>query len=306
MNCRLLSLSCVLLLVASGCADKDQTETANVEMQAIQAGGTANGELLEALKKDMREFEDYRRDNTKGFDGMTEYLNAKKEERYADWEKAAEAGIPEGGILLGFYYLFRHSTGILDADTKKWFLKAAEQGHAEARFQLARHYSANARSRAPTDAQEAIHWFRKAGDQGHVRALFELGGHYNAVVIGNSAFPPDPVEAAKWYRKAAELGHAESQFRFGSYCLEKVELPNPFTPENVERFRNESAEGIEWYRKAAEQGYARAQYWVGMFYYEGLSVPQDMEEATKWLHKAAEQGEEMADRMLIEIFAKPR
>jgi hypothetical protein len=45
------------------------------------------------------------------------------------------------------------------------------------------------------------------------------------------------------------------------------------------------------YRKAAGQGYADAQLSIGILYTAGKGVPQNYDEASKWIRKAAEQGE---------------
>ena len=58
------------------------------------------------------------------------------------------------------------------------------------------------------------------------------------------------------------------------------------------------AEAVKWYRKAAEQGDDVAQFKLGEMYKEEKGVPKDMTEATKWIRKAAEQGHEYAKEWL--------
>ena len=60
----------------------------------------------------------------------------------------------------------------------------------------------------------AVKWFRKAADQGNAEAQYELGELYNDGfnLIGGTV---NENEAVKWYRKAAEQGHAESQYKLG-------------------------------------------------------------------------------------------
>ena len=57
-------------------------------------------------------------------------------------------------------------------------------------------------------------------------------------------------------------------------------------------------EGVKWIRKAAEQGDAVAQYSLSACYYCGMGVEKDYEEAAKWCRKAAEQGFEDAKKEL--------
>ena len=50
------------------------------------------------------------------------------------------------------------------------------------------------------------------------------------------------------------------------------------------------AEATRWFHKAAEQGYYAAQYSLGNCYNNGQGVTQNYAEAVKWYRKAAEQG----------------
>ncbi|MBI5018484.1 MAG: SEL1-like repeat protein [Deltaproteobacteria bacterium] len=50
------------------------------------------------------------------------------------------------------------------------------------------------------------------------------------------------------------------------------------------------AEATKWYRKAAEHGHVGAQFSLAVMYYDGSGVPQDYVEAAKWYRKAAENG----------------
>ena len=49
-------------------------------------------------------------------------------------------------------------------------------------------------------------------------------------------------------------------------------------------------QSVELVHKAAAQGNDAAQTKLGTMYYEGKGVPQDYQEAAKWLRKSAEQG----------------
>ena len=62
-------------------------------------------------------------------------------------------------------------------------------------------------------------------------------------------------------------------------------------------------EAVKWLHKAAEQGHADAQYVLGTCYCSGKGVPVDRTEAIRWWMKAAEQGDAMAQYMLGDAFA---
>ena len=83
--------------------------------------------------------------------------------------------------------------------------KAAEQGDAEAQYELGHcyHYGYG----VTEDKTEAVKWYRMAAEQGHVYAQCWLGVCY---FIGNGV-TQDKTEAIKWYRKAAEWGHEEAK-----------------------------------------------------------------------------------------------
>jgi hypothetical protein len=63
-----------------------------------------------------------------------------------------------------------------DAEAVNWYRKAAEQGHAQAQFNLGRRYRDG--ETLPQNAAEAVKWYRKAAAQGHAEAQFSLSLQY--------------------------------------------------------------------------------------------------------------------------------
>jgi TPR repeat protein len=63
-------------------------------------------------------------------------------------------------------------------------------------------------------------------------------------------------------------------------------------------------EAFKWSHKAAEQGISGAQYGVGLMYYNGSGVPGDKLEAAKWFRKAAEQGDARSEDWLGLMYSK--
>jgi hypothetical protein len=55
---------------------------------------------------------------------------------------------------------------------------------------------------------------------------------------------------------------------------------------------------MRWLRKAADQGNEVAQRNIGIVYLQGLGVRKDRHEAIRWLRKAAEKGDEDAKEAL--------
>ncbi len=104
------------------------------------------------------------------------------------------------------------------------YLKAAEQGDAEAQFSLGVCYFGGLG--VEQSYIEAVKWYRKAAEQGDAGAQISLGWSYeNGYGVEKSY-----TKAVKWYSKAAEQ-----------------ELAKSFT------------EAVEWLGKASEQGLPEAQ-----------------------------------------------
>lgn len=90
---------------------------------------------------------------------------------------------------------------------------AAEQGNAEAQFNLAVLYSRG--EGVEMDGREAIAWYTRAAEQGHAPAQFNLGAAY----LDGRLVPSDERQAAAWWLQAAEQDFVQAQFNIGSlYC----------------------------------------------------------------------------------------
>jgi TPR repeat protein len=203
-------------------------------------------------------------------------LSVRAEGTIEEIRAKAEQGNAEAQFNLGSYYAIGSGMMKDDAEAAKWFRKAAEQGDARAQFNLGVCYASG--QGVTTDEAEAAKWFRKAAEQGDAGAQFELGLCY----YNGQGVTKDEAEAVKWYRKTAEQGHARAQFNLG-VCYD-----------NGTGVVKDEAEAAKWYRKAAEQGHAQAQWLLGYCYYNGMGVTKDEAEAAKWWRKAAEQGDAQA------------
>lgn len=89
----------------------------------------------------------------------------------------------------------------------------------------------------------------------------------------------------------AESGDAESQFDLGMAYYEGSDGHT----------KNDEL-SIYWLKKAANQNYPIAMRIVGMRYLRGISVNQNYAEAERWLEKAANKGEEIAQLNLGFMF----
>lgn len=200
----------------------------------------------------------------------------------------AKGGDPEAQLELGSSYnAGRNGFSIDPRLALFWYQKAAEQGLAEAQFQLARCYSPFGIGK---DKNKEEYWYQKAAEQGHSEAQVSLGMHYgfayhdspgsdNDKLSEAADFRKENLEYLKkslyWYHKAAEQGNKNAYFSLGLMynCDYKI--------------IKDIKKAIYWMEKAAEPDYALAQYYVG-YYYSQESNLKDLKKAIYWYERAAE------------------
>ena len=159
----------------------------------------------------------------------------------------------------------------------------AEQGHADAQYNLAKCYYNG--TGVAQDYYAAVSWSRKAAEQGHANAQYNLAVCY----VTGTGVAQDYYAAVSWFRKAAEQGHANAQYNLAvCYGIGTGVAQDYYA-------------AVSWYRKAAEQGYADAQYSLAICYYNGTGVAQDYYAAVSWFRKAAEQGLTEAKEVLSRL-----
>ena len=142
------------------------------------------------------------------------------------------------------------------ATAMRGFRVHAEQGHAEAQFDLGVMY-ANSLG-VPENDIEAVKWYRKAAEQG-----LAIAQHYLGVMYAKGrGVPRNDQEAVKWYHRAAEQGDADAQHYLGVMYAKGRGVPE------------DDAEAARWYRKAAEQGHADAQHNIDVMYDNDEGVPE--------------------------------
>ena len=90
-------------------------------------------------------------------------------------------------------------------ESAQWFHKAAEQGNAEAEYNLAQYYQIGVGY--PQDLPEAALWYARSAKQGYGLAQLALG-RMNYTGQGVKA---DKVEAYKWFKLAQLQGVADAQ-----------------------------------------------------------------------------------------------
>jgi hypothetical protein len=161
-----------------------------------------------------------------------------------------------------------------------WFTKAAEQGYAEAQFELGNVHEA--RCDACVEVVRDAEFFKALGTI-HDARCNDSGA--------DQSFQENAEKMIFWLTKAAEQGHDLAQtYLFVHYKQGK------YVPRNAEKM-------VYWLTKSAEQGNALSQGDLGAGYLGdfGSDVPKDKEKAVYWLTKAAEQGSDVAKRRLASV-----
>lgn len=192
-----------------------------------------------------------------------------------EWlEKAKAAGNPKAEKYLSISY--RNGEGDPKAAFEH-YLKLAEQGDAEAQYQVYNAYE-NGNGVEKNEAL-ANEWCKKAADNGHIIAAALVGFH--EMIFGKE------TEAVKYWEVAAKGGHLKAATDLANLYLEGSDD----VPVN-------KARAIELLNDAANSGFAEAQNSLGVCYMAGNGVPENPTEAVKWFEKAAAQDEEFGMKNL--------
>ncbi len=117
------------------------------------------------------------------------------------------------------------------------FRQAAELGHAEAQFRLARMYY-DSEGVLQRDSTQAAQWYQKAAEQGHAAAQYFLGALY---FVG-SGVPQDFAMAEKWYLTAATQNQTDAQLSLGMMYFKGTGVPQDL------------AEAKKWLSQAVRNG----------------------------------------------------
>ena len=189
--------------------------------------------------------------------------------------QSAESGDIKAQCSLAYCYIEGRGTTTNFEKAAEWWYKAAEQGYADAQYNLGVFYI-----RVKENAAEAFKWFLKAAEQGQADAQYRLVDCY----LYGKGTEVDQNEAGKWLQKAAENGNADAQTKLGYILCGMAEDDNP----DFAEFSKFHVEAVKWFRLAAEQGNSDACFELGFSYNYGEGVDIDYDEAVKWYRKAIE------------------
>jgi TPR repeat protein len=146
----------------------------------------------------------------------------------------ATTGEPAAQYLVGWYY--EHPDAIWGEGYREsgssphdyihaafWYRKSAEQGNADAQYDLGDFYLFG--HGVPVDYAQGIMWLRKAAEQAHPSAQTDLARYY----LTGKFVPQDYALAVSWYRKAAERGNSDGQSGVATMYEDGLGVPQNYT-----------------------------------------------------------------------------
>ena len=111
--------------------------------------------------------------------------------------------------------------------------------------------------------------------EAEVEAEFVVDRRIVSPVDEDATNPEVLSEDMNELRLAAEGGDVAAMFKFGKALLQGWDGQEA-----------NKAQGAQWLLRAAEQGHRNAQSAVGEMFFTGFGLPQDKEQAYKWLKQA--------------------
>ena len=125
-------------------------------------------------------------------------------------ETRAGHGDAEAQFSLGLQFAREGATQDY-AQAAHWYLKAADQSHSLAQFNLGIMYGVG--QGVPRDEAKSLGWMRKAADLGDAGAQHHLGMKFHRASFDGlpEAAPESRIQAYKWLQLAAAQGYRGSE-----------------------------------------------------------------------------------------------
>jgi len=185
----------------------------------------------------------------------------------------AEAGSVEFQMFLAQAYQDGYGVTPDLEEAKKLLLVAAEQGHAEAYYELGDICYSLGNSK-----KEAFDWFVKAAELGYTKAHTQL----SFMCMYGHGIENDETLAFSWKLKAAELGDKDAMYGLGGSFEHGIGVPVDIN------------DAVSWYKKAAQIGHVAAQLELSLIYSERDAIPKDYISSYAYALAAAESGSKEA------------
>ena len=164
------------------------------------------------------------------------------------------------------------------------YLKSAELGFSWAQYMTAVCYHEG--YGVSKNYSKAFEWFLKSAEQGYKEAQFYTANCY----FHGTGVSRDHNRAFEWFLKSAEQGHAGAQYN----AALQYEHGWSGAPQDLSK-------ALDLYFKSAEQGLCLSQKRLGIIYYKGEGVEVNTTLGSKYLRKAANNGDKEAKLLLEDV-----
>lgn len=186
------------------------------------------------------------------------------------YQERAEAGDASSQKELADFYMY----GMMGLEMNPpraatWYIKAAEQGFADAQCALGNAYLYA--DGVMINATKARGWFEKCLDQGNPEAYYGLGRIY----MTGAGVPVNHERAFELFSKGVEHNDVLSMWAVGQMYFD-----GNFVHQDYRRARE------YWYRATDQRGLLSA-YALGLTYRDGKGAEKSVVQALKWLNIAA-------------------
>ena len=215
----------------------------------------------------------YYNKSLEGFQYVHEHLGYEKSRE--EWMKRYAA------YRIGDMYLTGKGTEVDQEKGEKYLEIAARLENDNAKMRLAAIYL---NKEDEILKQTAVKLLEEVSEKGNSLAQYKLGCIYADSKNDNIC---NMDKAIKYLEMSAQQENPYAQYRLGVI----------YSDPNLQG-RHDMNKAIEYFKAVANQGNQFAQCRLGCIYYFGKGVEQNREQGAYWLHRAAEQGNEYAKKIL--------
>ncbi|MDH5217483.1 MAG: SEL1-like repeat protein, partial [Gammaproteobacteria bacterium] len=185
----------------------------------------------------------------------------------------ARDGSVEAQYLLGRMYEQGDGVARDEAEAKKLFKLAADQGHDNAGQRLALYENADS-----GEESVVLEWYLPAAEEGDMEAQYNLGFMYET----GWGVGIDEKMAANWYKEASDLQHDMAQLRLGMMYVVGSGVSKDID------------QGVELLRLAAENGNRVAEVLVQEVFDNDDARALDVNRIIRGLRRSVDDGEQQA------------
>lgn len=185
-------------------------------------------------------------------------------------------------------------------------LAEAKKGEVDSQYKLASMYQFG--NGTPIDFEEATKWYKKALEKGHPSALSML----KTIKYTGEGFEPlnEELDRERQIKKEMQIEEEmdEEELKKHKLKIKHIDADNGDLSAQSDLATDyyldqEPAEAFKWALLASKQGDACSQHTLGVLYEQGFSSQKaNIKEAVKWLTKSADQGYDMAQERLFEMY----